>query len=381
MTSSKKNLTNIDIISYISPIATIIDDIRQGKMVILVDEEERENEGDLFIASDFITPDAINFMAKYGRGLICLSLTEERCRQLKLPLMVLPQGNGTQHGTNFTVSIEAAEGITTGISASDRATTVKAATARYAKPTDIVHPGHIFPLMSSKGGVLMRAGHTEAACDIAQLAGLTPSGVICEIMNDDGSMSRLTDLIPFAKEHGLNIGTISSLIEYRAQTESIIQLIHKKKIQTPYGAFDASLYRDTTSNQVHIALVNGNPELNIETLVRVHEPLSFNDFINIDSRHSWSLYKSFKVLAKHSPSALILLNCQENSNHFIDAFMGINKTNKKADLRTYGVGAQILKDIGVSKMRLMANPRRIPSMQGYGLEIVGYYQEIHKIID
>ncbi len=375
----KNNLDNIDISKSISPIQDIIHDLKHGKMVILIDEEDRENEGDLVICSDFITADAVNFMAKYGRGLICLTLTEQHCKQLNLPLMVPKHGNGTQHLTNFTLSIEAAQGISTGISALDRATTIKAATSRYAKPQDIVQPGHIFPLMSSSGGVLMRAGHTEAACDLAQLAGCSPSGVICEIMNDDGSMARLKDLIPFAQQHNLKIGTIASLIEYRAQTESIISRIEYKKIQTPYGAFDASLYRDNPSNQIHLALVNGQPSKEIETLVRVHEPLSFNDFLTIESNHSWSLYKSFKVLAKNTPSVMVLINCQESAQSFAEGFTSSKNTDKKSDLRTYGIGAQILTDLGVGKMRLMSNPRKIPSVTGYGLEITGYYNEQCKI--
>ncbi|MFM2345150.1 MAG: 3,4-dihydroxy-2-butanone 4-phosphate synthase [Pseudomonadota bacterium] len=360
--------------SSIAPIESIIQDIKQGKMVVLIDEEDRENEGDIVIASEFVTPEIINFMATHARGLICLTLTEQRCKQLNLGLMVQPHGNGTQHGTNFTLSIEAAEGVTTGISAADRAKTVQAAVARNAKPNDIVQPGHIFPLKAVKGGVLMRAGHTEAACDLADLAGLEPSGVICEIMNEDGTMSRLPDLIPFAQKHGLNIGTISSLIQYRSQTESIINIVHEKELETPYGTFKSILYNDIASGHTHIALINGNPTKDTETLVRVHEPLSFYDFLSVNSRHSWSLHQSMKILAdSNKPSVLILMNCEENSQNFVKEFTGEIHSPKKADLRTYGVGAQILKNIGVGKMRLLANPMRIPSMAGYGLEIVGYY--------
>ncbi len=361
----------------IAPIKTIIQDIKQGKMVVLIDEEDRENEGDIVIASEFITPEIINFMAKYARGLICLTLTEQRCKQLNLSLMVPASGNGTQHGTNFTLSIEAASGVTTGISAGDRAKTIQAAVARNAKPADIVQPGHIFPLKSANGGVLMRAGHTEAACDLSGLAGLEPSGVICEIMNDDGTMARLPDLIPFAKQHGLNIGTISSLIEYRSQTESIIEVIEEKELETPYGKFNSVMYTDIVSSQTHIALINGQTNKEQETLVRVHEPLSFYDFLSIKSRHSWSLHESFKILAaqKNMPSVLILMNCQETSQNFMHEFKGNIPIHRKTDLRTYGVGAQILKHLGIGKMRLLANPMRIPSMAGYGLEVVGYYDK------
>jgi 3,4-dihydroxy 2-butanone 4-phosphate synthase / GTP cyclohydrolase II len=373
--------------TQISPIQTIIDDIKHGKMAILIDEEDRENEGDIVIASDFIDAKAINFMAKYARGLICLTLNTQKCKQLNLPLMVTPNSNGAQHGTNFTLSIEAAKGVSTGISAQDRATTIQAANARNAVPNDIVQPGHIFPLMAQDGGVLMRAGHTEAACDLAMLAGLNPSGVICEIMNDDGSMARLPDLIPFAQKHGLNIGTIASLIEYRSQTESIIKLIGTKHMQTPYGEFLAKLYQDTNSNQAHLALVKGMPKPDLETLVRVHEPLSFNDFLNINTKHSWSVHDSMRIIAQQDSSAgvIVLLNCQETTQNFMQSFMydlnkdsainGANNNNIKnnADLRTYGVGAQILKDLGVGNMRLLASQRRIPSMTGYGLHITGYY--------
>jgi 3,4-dihydroxy 2-butanone 4-phosphate synthase / GTP cyclohydrolase II len=360
--------------TIIADIQTIIQDIKQGKMVVLIDEEDRENEGDIVIASEFVTPEIINFMAKHARGLICLTLTRQHCAQLDLGLMVVSSGNGSQHGTNFTLSIEAAQGVTTGISAADRAKTIQAAIAKHANPNDIVQPGHVFPLMAADGGVLMRAGHTEAACDLADLAGLSPTGVICEIMNDDGTMARLPDLIPFAQQHGLNIGTISSLIEYRSQTESLITEVSRKPLNTPYGIFETILYTDKNTQQAHLAIVNGQPTPDTETLVRVHEPLSCYDLLSVDSRHSWSLHRSLEILAQHNPCVLICINCgNENTQNFIAEFTGNIQAPSKADLRTYGIGAQILKNLGVGNMRLLANPRRIPSMTGFGLHIVGYY--------
>lgn len=269
----------------------IIAELAAGRMVILVDEEDRENEGDLVLAADFVTPEAINFMARYGRGLICLTLTEERCRQLELPLMVV--NNGTRHGTNFTVSIEAAEGVSTGISAADRARTVQAAVARNARPDDLVQPGHIFPLMAQRGGVLMRAGHTEAGCDLARLAGLAPASVICEILKDDGTMARLPDLIEFAARHNLKIGAIADLIQYRSAHESLIERLSERPIRTRWGDFRLIAYRDTAAASPHLALVHGEIDPQRETLVRVHEPLTVLDLLEVDaSTHSWPLERA-----------------------------------------------------------------------------------------
>lgn len=264
----------------ISPIQDIIADIKAGKMVILVDEEDRENEGDIVIAAEHITADSINFMAKHARGLICLTLSEARCRQLNLPLMV--SNNGSSHGTNFTLSIEAAEGVTTGISAADRACTVQAAVARHAKPADIVQPGHIFPLKAQNGGVLVRAGHTEAGCDLAALAGLEPASVICEIMNDDGTMARLPELLVFAAEHGLKVGTIADLIHYRSGSESLIERAGQRMLTTPHGVFELHAFRDNTTDQTHLALVKGTINPDTATLVRVHEPFSAMDALDMD---------------------------------------------------------------------------------------------------
>ena len=253
------------------PTLEIIAELKAGRMVVLVDEEDRENEGDVVVAADFVTPEAINFMARHARGLICLTLTEERCRQLALPLMV--SANRSGQGTNFTLSIEAAEGVTTGISAADRARTVRAAVAPDAKPADIVQPGHIFPVMAQPGGVLVRAGHTEAGCDLARMAGLTPAAVICEIMKDDGTMARMPDLLVFAQTHGLKIGAITDLIHYRSRTERIVERIAERPLHTAYGAFRLVVYRDKLTDATHLALVRGPISPDAETLVRVHEPL------------------------------------------------------------------------------------------------------------
>ena len=362
----------------ISSTLEIVAELRAGRMVILVDEEDRENEGDLVLAADFVTPEAINFMAKYGRGLICLTLTEERCNRLNLPMMATR--NGTQYGTNFTVSIEAAEGVTTGISAADRAKTIQVAVAKHAKPSDIVQPGHIFPLKAQRGGVLMRAGHTEAGCDLAALAGLTPAAVICEIMKDDGTMARLPDLIEFAQQHGLKIGTIADLIHYRSQNESIVARIAERVMQTAQGAFCSIAYRDTPSGGAHLALVHGNLQPELETLVRVHQPVSILDLLETDAgTHSWSIQSAMAAIRAAERGVMVLLNCEESAEQMFAQFNALANPQSQAqvragrmDLRTYGIGAQILRDLGVGKMRLLANPRKMPSMMGFDLEVVGY---------
>lgn len=362
----------------ISTTQEIIAELRAGRMVILVDEEDRENEGDLVLAAEFVTPEAINFMAKYGRGLICLTLTEQRCEQLNLAMMT--SRNGTSYGTNFTVSIEAAEGVTTGISAADRARTVQVAVAKHAKPSDIVQPGHIFPLKAQRGGVLMRAGHTEAGCDFAELAGLTPAAVICEIMKDDGTMARLPDLIEFAKEHGLKIGTIADLIHYRSQNESIVERIAERTMQTAYGTFKTIAYRDKPSGGAHLALVHGDPVPELETLVRVHQPVSILDLLEARATtHSWNIASAMAAIKASERGAMVLLNCEESAEQMFAQFSALSDPAAKAspragrmDLRTYGIGAQILKDLGVGKMKLLASPRKMPSMTGFNLEVVGY---------
>ncbi len=362
----------------ISPIQDIIDDIKTGKMVILVDEENRENEGDLVLAADFITPEAINFMATHGRGLICLTLTEARCRQLNLPLMVSTPTNRSLLGTNFTVSIEAAIGVTTGISAADRARTVRAAAKPDAKPEDILQPGHIFPLMAQNGGVLVRAGHTEAGCDLANLAGLTSASVICEILKDDGSMARLTELIEFAAKHQLKIGAIADLIHHRSRTESLVERVAERLVQTIHGEFRLVAYLDKTINATHLALIRGEINPDVDTLVRVHEPLSVIDLLDVnDNAHSWSISDTLRVIADAGCGVIVLLHRRESPAELIERVTRTRSEPRvftRTDLRDYGIGAQILKDLNVSKMRLLAVPRKMPSMTGFGLEVTGYLE-------
>jgi 3,4-dihydroxy 2-butanone 4-phosphate synthase/GTP cyclohydrolase II len=360
----------------ISPVEDIVTDMKAGRIVILVDEEDRENEGDLVLASDHVTPEAINFMARFGRGLICLTLTRERCEYLKLPPMAAR--NGTVYSTAFTVSIEAAEGVTTGISAADRSRTIEVAVAKATKPTDLVQPGHVFPLQAVDGGVLMRAGHTEAGCDLAAMAGCSPSSVICEIMKDDGTMARLPDLQLFAAEHGLKIGTIADLIAYRSRNESLVHKVSARPMHTAHGEFTANAYKDMTSGAVHMALVKGTWNADAEVLARVHEPLSVLDALEPNRvMHSWGLDAAMQRIAKEGTGVIVLLNCGENGEQLLNQFDGTARSahgpeRGRMDLRSYGVGAQILRDCGVHKMRLMGNPRRMPSMTGYGLEITGY---------
>ena len=356
-----------------SPVSELVADLAAGRMVILVDEEDRENEGDLVLAAEHVTPAAINFMARHGRGLICLTLTRERCERLRLPPMA--QRNGTKHGTAFTVSIEAAEGVTTGISAADRARTVQAAVARDAKASDLVQPGHIFPLLAQDGGVLMRAGHTEAGCDLAAMAGLEPAAVICEIMRDDGTMARLPDLEAFAAEHGLKIGTIASLIEHRSRHESLVERVGERPLETAYGEFRCIVYRDRTGG-AHLALVHGRWNEADEVPVRVHEPLSVMDLLDAGPcTHSWPLARALATLKAAPHGVAVLLNGGEAADELLAKASGHAPSSAPRggmDLRTYGVGAQILRDLGVRRMKLLGAPRRMPSMAGYGLEATGY---------
>ncbi len=363
----------------ISPVEDIVAEMKAGRMVILVDEEDRENEGDLVLAADHVTPEAINFMARFGRGLICLTLTRERCEYLRLPPMATR--NGTVYSTAFTVSIEAATGVTTGISAADRARTVQAAVAPNARPEDLVQPGHIFPLQAVDGGVLMRAGHTEAGCDLATMAGCAPAAVICEIMKDDGTMARLPDLQLFAAEHGLKIGTIADLIEHRSRHESLIEKIGSRPLKTAYGDFTAHAYRDKPSQGLHLALVRGQWGPQDTVPARVHEPLSVLDALEVGrTLHSWSLDACLQRIASEGRGVVVLLNAGESASQLLAQFEGTARASHapergRMDLRTYGVGAQILRDCGVHKMNLMGNPRRLPSMVGYGLEVAGYLQK------
>lgn len=357
----------------LSPITEIIDEIRAGRMVVLVDEEDRENEGDVVLAAEFVTPEAINFMVTHCRGLVCLTLTEERCKQLGLEQMV--RNNRTPYGTAFTASIEAATGVTTGISAHDRARTVQVAVARQARPEDIVMPGHIFPLTAQNGGVLIRAGHTEAGSDLAQLAGLEPAAVICEVLNSDGSMARLPDLIPFAREHGLKIGAIKDLIEYRAATERLVERVAEKAVSTPYGDFQLSAFEDKTSGDVHFALSRNEISPERETLVRVHESVSVLDFLAPSSTaHSVPVNSALERIAAAEQGAVVMLYRPRTGQELLACLNDTNPTPPKWDPRLFGVGAQILRDLNVGKMRLLGNPQKIPSMAGFGLEITGFIE-------
>src|SRR6266850_5478065 len=356
----------------ISPITSIVSAIRAGEIVILVDDEERENEGDLVFAAEFVTPEKVNFLAKHGRGLICMPVTEAHAQRLGLRPMV--EQNRSRHGTNFTVSIEAAEGIATGISAHDRALTVKVAAAPEALPEDIVQPGHVFPLIAQPGGVLVRAGHTEACCDLARLAGLTPAAVLCEIMRDDGGMARLPDLMLFAAEHQLKIGTIADLIEYRSRHESLVQRTLERDIETAWGAFRLVSYRDLALGAIHLALVRGRFTPQEEVLVRVHEPLSVLDLLDAGpGTHSWGVGEALAAIRDAGSGALVLLNCTQ-STEALEARLSDTRPRpgRSMDLRLYGIGAQILRDLGIGRMRLMAAPRKMPSMAGFGLEVTGY---------
>src|SRR5687767_1294785 len=348
----------------ISPVSEVVAAIRAGEIVILVDDEDRENEGDLIFAAEFVTPEKVNFLAKHGRGLICMSITEEHAARLGLKPMV--EQNRSRHGTNFTVSIEAAEGIATGISAADRALTIKIASSEKSTATDIVQPGHVFPLIAQPGGVLVRAGHTEACCDLARLAGLHPAAVLCEIMRDDGSMARLPDLIEFASAHNLRIGTIADLIEYRGRNESLVKRASERDIETVWGKFRLVAYRDLSVGALHVALILGKIEAKKETLVRVHEPVSIVDLLDASKgTHSWGVGQALQAIQKAGAGVMVLMNCNQEDP-------SLPKAGRGMDLRLYGIGAQILRDLGVGKMKVMAAPRKMPSMAGFGLEITGY---------
>ena len=356
-----------------SPVPELVAELAAGRMVILVDEEDRENEGDLVLAAEHVTPAAINFMARHARGLICLTLTRERCERLQLQPMATR--NGTVHGTAFTVSIEAATGVTTGISAADRARTVQAAVANEARAADLVQPGHIFPLQAQDGGVLMRAGHTEAGCDLAGMAGLTPAAVICEIMNEDGTMARLPDLQVFARLHGLKMGSIADLIGHRSRHETMIERLSTRPLETPAGRFVCTAYRDKGS-ALHLALVHGQWSVQDEVIVRVHEPFTAMDLLDCGGAgHSWPLGRALAELRRASCGVAVLLNCSGDAAALLPKMMDSSAASPprlQMDLRTYGVGAQILRDQGVGRMRLLGSPRRMPSMTGYGLEVTGF---------
>lgn len=357
----------------IAPTHEIIAELRAGRMVVLVDEEDRENEGDLVLAADHVTPEAINFMARFGRGLICLTLTEQRCRQLGLNQMA--RDNKAQFSTAFTVSIEAAEGVTTGISAHDRARTIQVAVATNARPTDIVQPGHIFPIMARPGGVLVRAGHTEAGCDLASLAGLSPASVICEIMSDDGTMARLPELKTFAAHHGLKIGTIADLIHYRSQHETLVAQAGSRPLKTRFGEFMLHTYTDKASDEVHLALVKGHLDPAQETLVRVHVPLSVLDFLAPASTgHSIMLEDAMAAIGEAKQGVLVMLHKPLTGQELLQGLTNdeTSSPTRKWDPLLHGIGAQILRDLGVTRMRLLSSPQRIPAMTGFDLEVTGF---------
>jgi 3,4-dihydroxy 2-butanone 4-phosphate synthase/GTP cyclohydrolase II len=364
-----------------SDIEDIIADIRDGKMVIMVDDENRENEGDLLMAAAKVRPEDINYMARYGRGLICLTISRERCAQLRLPLMV--DDTDDKHATNFTISIEAAEGITTGISAHDRARTVQVAVADGAKPEHLCQPGHIFPVMAQPGGVLTRAGHTEAGCDLARLAGLEPAATIVEILNEDGSMARRPDLEKFSREHDIRIGTIADLIRYRLEKERNVDRIAEEKVTTVHGEFTMYCYDDHVNQAVHIALVKGDLESATAPLVRVHLQDTLGDILGIQDRKlGWRIDDAIKRIAEEEAGVVVLLREQESSRHLIEA---VGELAEKTDelqqrrdgdsvLRTYGVGAQILRDLGLQKIRVLSAPKQLYGISGFDLEVSEYVE-------
>ena len=358
----------------------IIDDLRQGKMVIIMDDEGRENEGDLVIAAEKVTSEVINFMARFGRGLICLTLTREHCRQLRLPLMV--NTDDQLAATNFTVSIEAAEGVTTGISATDRATTVLAAVANQAQPQDLVQPGHIFPLMAQPGGVLVRAGHTEAGCDLARLAGLKPASVIVEILNEDGSMARRSDLDIFAQQHGLKIGSIADLIQYRIQHEQTVEQVSQCSLPTQHGDFRLVAYQDRVANDIHLALVYGTIDPQQPMLVRVHVQNTLCDLLESTLEAGWPLRAAMDYVAQAGAGVIVILRNYDTARTIVQQIeahrLGDRAPNKpsnpdqQADLRTIGIGAQILTDLGVRKMRVMSAPKHLHALAGFDLQVTEF---------
>ncbi|WLD59690.1 bifunctional 3,4-dihydroxy-2-butanone-4-phosphate synthase/GTP cyclohydrolase II [Salinispirillum sp. LH 10-3-1] len=364
----------------LNTVEEIVEDIRQGKMVILMDDEDRENEGDLVVAAEKVTPEIINFMAREARGLICLTLTGERCDYLGLPAMV--KSNSAQYGTHFTISIEAAEGVTTGISAADRARTVRVAVDPRSQPTDIVQPGHVFPLRAEAGGVLSRAGHTEAGCDIARLAGLSPASVIVEIMNDDGTMSRRPDLEKFAQKHGLKIGTIADLIHYRMMNERTIRELDQRTVETRWGSFDLRAYEDQLQGGVHLTLSKGEFTLDEPTLVRVHNGQTLRDMLGINAPDAtgWSLDSAMQQVAKEGKGVVVLLDAPAGSGLLDELDRLKNPTarkptwhiNRSGNYVTIGTGSQILRDLGIGKMRLMSSPIKFGGISGFDLEVVEY---------
>ncbi|PWG62143.1 bifunctional 3,4-dihydroxy-2-butanone-4-phosphate synthase/GTP cyclohydrolase II [Sediminicurvatus halobius] len=370
-------------------IEEIIEDLRQGRMAVILDDEDRENEGDLVMAASMVRPEDINFMARYGRGLICLTLTRERCEQLRLPLMV--NDSEDAHGTKFTLSIEAARGVTTGISAADRARTVQAAVAPHARPEDLVQPGHVFPLMAQPGGVLTRAGHTEAGCDLARLAGFEPAAVIVEVLNEDGTMARRDDLMTFAREHGLKIGTVADLIAYRVRNERTVERVADCELPTEYGRFHLYAYQDTVDGALHFALIKGRPQPDSPTLVRVQVENTLSDLFAAQAPdQGWSLREALAEIAGcgETPAAVVMLRRVDDRSEVLARmreFQALARhgeltpeprtpSQDSQDLRTYGVGAQILTDLGIRRMRVLSAPKRMHALSGFGMEVVDYVQ-------
>lgn len=363
----------------ISSVTDILNDLRQGRMVIIMDDEDRENEGDLLMAATHVRAEHINFMARHGRGLVCLTLTAERCNQLGLGPMV--RDNRSRMTTNFTVSIEAAEGVTTGISAADRATTIQAAIRADAGPRDVVQPGHVFPLRAARGGVLARAGHTEAGVDLARLSGNFPASVICEILNEDGSMARLPELETFARTHGLKIGTIADLIRYRLETESSVKRIDECRVATDFGEFRAVAYRDEIDGASHLALVRGDIRREWPALVRVHVHSGVLDLVTAQHRGGWTLHAALRRVAEEGAGVIVVLD-QRAAVDDLESSMRVLHEHEsggpahgqrhRGQLRTYGLGSQILADLGVGKMRVLSNPVKTPGLSGFGIEIVEY---------
>jgi 3,4-dihydroxy 2-butanone 4-phosphate synthase/GTP cyclohydrolase II len=364
----------------LNSIDEILADLRAGRMVVIMDDEDRENEGDLIMAAECARAEDVNFMARYGRGLICLTLTRDRCRQLRLPLMV--SDTNQNYTTNFTVSIEAAEGVTTGISAHDRAQTIRAAVKRDAKPEDLRQPGHIFPLMAQPGGVLTRAGHTEAGCDLARLAGMEPASVIVEILNDDGTMARRPDLETFARQHNVKIGTIADLIRYRLEKERSIERIAEQSIDTEFGPFRMCCYEDHVNRTVHLALIRGDLSSSDVPLVRVHLKDTLRDVVGIrDDLLGWPIRSAMQRIASESSGVVIILRPEETARDLMDAVTAISHPETSASraggakvLRTYGIGAQILRDLGVHRMRVLSAPKQMHGISGFDLEVVEYVE-------
>jgi len=365
----------------LNSIEEILADLRAGRMVVIMDDEDRENEGDLLMAAEFVRPEDVNFMARFGRGLICLTLTQDRCRQLRLPLMV--SDTHLEHATNFTVSIEAAEGVTTGISAHDRAHTIQAAVAPGAVPGDLRQPGHIFPLMAQPGGVLTRAGHTEAGCDLARLAGCQPAAVIVEILNEDGTMARRPDLEKFATHHGLKIGTIADLIRYRLEKERSVERIAERQIATEFGPFRMVAYEDHVNQTVHLALVRGDIAKVSAPLVRVHLRDTVRDLVGVQMESlGRPLRSAMQRIAAEGAGVVVLLRPAETPRDLMEAVgglasaepAGIARSTGMKVLRTYGIGAQILKDLGVNRMRVLSAPKQMLGISGFDLEVVEYVE-------